>query len=716
VPESFPRQSARTKAFTLGAPRSFQISPDGQTVLFLRSRGGTDPVTCLWALDVATGRERLIADPGQLAAGAADDPVETARRERVREQAGGIVSYATDREFTTAAFTLHGVVYVADLRSGAAGPRRLATGTPAADARPDPDGRLVAYVSGGALRVHDLATGADRALADPAGADGVSFGLAEFVAAEEMGRTRGYWWAPDGAAILVARVDETPVQRWHIADPANPAGRPRAVRYPAAGTRNALVALHVATLDGVLTEVTWDVRALPYLVTARWERRGDGQPLLVVLSRDQKDMRVLAADPASGATSVVRADSDPAWVDIVPGVPATTADGRIVWTADSGGAKRLLLGTTAGHAAGGADPVTPADINVREVLAVDGDSVLFSATAEDPASTSVWLAGPAGLRRISDADGVHAGTLAGGTLLLTSRTPDAVDAVVRVLRPAADSSFREVASIASLAEAPNLPLPRPRLTWSTGPSRVRTAILLPSWHEPGSGLLPVLCDPYGGPHGKRVQAAAAPYLVPQWFAEQGFAVVIADGRGTPGRGPAWDRAVAGDLAGPVLDDQVEALQSAARQCADLDLSRVGIRGWSFGGYLAALAVLRRPDVFHAAVAGAPPTDWRLYDTCYTERYLGHPDTQPENYANSSLLGDAPKLTRPLLLVHGLADDNVVAAHTLRLSSALLAAGRPHSVLPLSGVTHMSGGQEDVAENLLLLQVDFLRTALGITSG
>jgi dipeptidyl-peptidase-4 len=222
----------------------------------------------------------------------------------------------------------------------------------------------------------------------------------------------------------------------------------------------------------------------------------------------------------------------------------------------------------------------------------------------------------------------------------------------------------------------------------------------------------VLCDPYGGPHGQRVQAADNVYLASQWFAEQGFAVVIADGRGTPGRGPAWDRAVTGDLASVVLDDQMEALRSAADHCTDLDLSRVGIRGWSFGGFLAALAVLRRPDAFHAAVAGAPPTDWRLYDTCYTERYLGDPNTSPGAYEHSSLLADAAKLARPLMLVHGLADDNVAVAHTLRLSSALLAGGRPHTVLPLSGVTHMAS-QEDVAENLLLLQVDFLRTALGI---
>jgi dipeptidyl-peptidase 4 len=731
VTSTFPRQTARTKNFTLGAPRSFQISPDGETVLFLRSQGGTDPVTCLWALDIATGRERLIADPAQLgAADAADDPVEKARRERVRESASGIVSFATDRACTIATFLLGGAVYAADLRAGGTGVRPIGTRKPAADPRLDPTGRLIAYVSSGALRVHDLGTGEDRALADPAGADGISFGLAEFVAAEEMDRRRGYWWAPDGAAILVARVDETPVRVWHIADPADPATPARAVRYPAAGTPNAAVSLYVATLDGALTRVDWDSQALEYLVTASWERAGSGQPLVVVLSRDQRNMRVLAVDPASGATSLIRADSDPYWVDIVLGVPATTASGEIVWTADVGGAKRLVRGSAAEHAAGTAELVTPADMNVREVLAVDADEVLFTATEADPASVAVWTAGPDGLRRVSPAEGMYGGTQAGGTVLLTARTLAAADATVTVLRGAhndtavhntavddttADGTLVAVAGVSSLAEVPDVPAPRPRLTWSSGPSRVRMAILLPSWHQPGSGPLPVLCDPYGGPHGKRVQAAAAAYLTSQWFAEQGFAVLVADGRGMPGRGPAWDRTVAGDLAGPVLEDQVEALQSAAAECPDLDLTRVAIRGWSFGGYVSALAVLRRPDVFHAAVAGAPPTDWRLYDTCYTERYLGDPDTDPESYARSSLLADAPKLTRPLLLVHGLADDNVVVAHTLRLSAALLAAGRPHSVLPLSGITHMSGSQQAVAENLLLVQVDFLRAALGISA-
>jgi dipeptidyl-peptidase-4 len=742
--DSFPRQHARTRRFSLGAPRSFQVSPDGATVAFLRSRGGSDPVTCLWALDVASGTERLVADPARLGgADREDDALEKARRERAREQASGIVGFATDHDFTVAAFTLAGHVYLASLAGADAGGgadggpdggtiRELATRAPAADPRPSPVGTHVAYACDGALRVLDVTTGEDRAIADPVGAPaatgpaptgpaaagpagaGISFGLAEFIAAEEMDRTRGYWWAPDGSAVLVSRVDENPVQRWHIADPANPADPSREVRYPSAGTANAEVTVLIASLAGRLTAVSWDSLAFPYLVTACWDAAADGlqPPLLVVQSRDQREVRLLEVDARTGQTRLLRADTDPCWVDIVPGVPARTADGRIVWTALSGGARRLLVATTEQHAAGTAEPVTPPGLQVREVLDVDGDTVLFTASADDPAVVSLWLAGPDGLTEIRpDEDGpdggVDGGRRAGGTTVVSSERLHRTGAAVTVRHDGLAGGQSRV--IASLAERPDLPRLRPVLSYG-GPRRIRTAVLLPSWHTPGSARLPVLCDPYGGPHAQRVLAAGSAFLTSQWLADQGFAVVIADGRGTPGRGPEWDRAVAGDLAGPVLDDQVEAVRAAAEQCGDLDLSRVGIRGWSFGGYLAALAVLRRPDVFHAAVAGAPVTDWRLYDTHYTERYLGLPDEHPPAYERTSLLADAARLSRPLMIIHGLADDNVVVAHSLRLSAALLAAGRPHTVLPLTGVTHMAS-QEEIAENLLLLQVDFLHRAL-----
>jgi dipeptidyl-peptidase-4 len=266
-----------------------------------------------------------------------------------------------------------------------------------------------------------------------------------------------------------------------------------------------------------------------------------------------------------------------------------------------------------------------------------------------------------------------------------------------------------VATIDNVCETP---LVEPNVQFVRAGSRgIPCALVLPRHIEEGVRL-PVLLDPYGGPHAQRVVDSYAAHCTSQWFADQGFAVVIADGRGTPGLGTQWERSIQCDLATTVLDDQVDALQALAHDHPVLDTTRVAIRGWSFGGYLAALAVLRRPDVFHAAIAGAPVTDWRLYDTHYTERYLGDPNIDDAPYRRTSLIELADQLTRPLLLIHGLADDNVVAAHTLQLSSALLAAGKPHEVLPLSGVTHMTP-QAVVAENLLLHQLDFLRRSLDL---
>ena len=556
----------------------------------------------------------------------------------------------------------------------------------------------------------------DQVLADPQGAPNVTFGLAEFIAAEEMDRHHGYWWSPDGSALLVARVDETPVTRWHIADPAHPERPPAEVAYPAAGTPNAEVSLLLARLDGTTVDVDTDHAAFPYLVTACWE--GEHDPLVVVQSRDQRRMRLLSVDAGTGRAEVLREDTDPHWLEIVPGVPAWTADGRLVWTCDREDTRRLLVGSLGPR---GSRPGHPAGPAGARCPGVDGDTVLFQASAE-PTEIGLWTYGPDGLNRVGEGAGVEAGVRAGGTTITSSRGLDDDGVTVRVYRDG-----RLAADLASLAERPALPAPRPVL-FGAGSREIRTAVLFPSWHQPGQRKLPVLLDPYGGPHAQRVLKARAAYLTSQWFAEQGFAVVIADGRGTPGRGPDWERAVAGDLAGPVLQDQVDALSDAAARFADLDTGRVAIRGWSFGGYLAALAVLRRPDVFHAAIAGAPVTDWHLYDTHYTERYLGLPDRDGEAYERSSLIplaeravvtasaqGDAAQVTpRPLMLIHGLADDNVVVAHTLRMSSALLASGYPHTVLPLSGITHMAS-QETVAENLLLLQLDFLRGALELPS-
>ncbi|MFB7088056.1 prolyl oligopeptidase family serine peptidase [Streptomyces sp. NPDC056296] len=698
--DSFPKRHARTQRFTLGAPRSFTVAPDGSRVAFLRSGTGTDRANSLWILDTEEGGERVAADPRALLGGAEEhlSPEERARRERSREGGAGIVGYATDAAVELASFALSGRLFAAELRAGTA--RELPTPGPVIDPRPSPDGRHIAYVAQGALRVVGAEGDGDRALAE-ADAEGVTHGLAEFIAAEEMGRSRGFWWGPESDRLLVARVDDTPVSRWWISDPAHPERDPHHVPYPAAGTANADVRLFVLGLDGGRTEVLWDRARYPYLARVHWSAAG--APLLLVQARDQRSQLFLAVDTDSGATRMVHADEDPIWLELFPGVPCWSPSGQLVRIADEGGARVLAVGER---------PLTGAQLHLRAVLDVSGDDVLVSASAGEEAAepetgeVHVYRVNELGVERVSQEPGVHSAVRAGGVTVLVSATLDRPGARVQVLRDG-----KPMATVASYAEDPGL---SPRVTLTEGGARrVPCAVLMPRDYH-GDTPLPVLLDPYGGPHGQRVVAAHNAHLTSQWFADQGFAVVVADGRGTPGRSPAWEKAIKDDVAAVVLQDQVDALQGLAADFP-LDLNRVAIRGWSFGGYLAALAALRRPDVFHAAVVGAPVTDLRLYDTHYEERYIGHPDEQPDVYRRNSVIDDAGLVDaaephRPMMIIHGLVDDNVVVAHSLRLSSALLAAGRPHEVLPLSGVTHMTP-QESVAENLLLLQVDFLKRSL-----
>jgi dipeptidyl-peptidase 4 len=699
--DDFPRQLASTRRFTLGVPRAVTVSADGGRVLFLRTRGGEDPVTCLWRLDLADGggRERLLADPAaSWNFGPGDVPeAERVRRERVREQAAGIVAYSADAHCRTVAFALDGRLFV--LRVGddplepAGVPEPVPVAGAVADPRIDPTGQRVAYVTGGALHVTELADGTGRVLAVPEH-DDVSYGLAEHVAAESMYRYRGYWWAPDGRQLLAARVDNSPLLCWFIADPANPERPPRAVRYPAAGTANADVTLHVLRLDGTRTEVTWDRVAYEYLAAAGWDSRG---PLFSAQSRDQRTVVVLAADAVTGQTSVLHTERDEAWVELAPGTPARTSSGDLVCVCDRGGSRRLVVGRAA---------VTPDGLHADWVSGTDGEAVYFTATDErDPTERHLWRYDPGlGLSRCSSDPGVHEGEAAGGTVVVLSRTESGATAVV---------AWRD-GSRTAIASLDAEPLLKPRITWLTlGARKLRAALLLPSWYRPGTRL-PVLLSPYGGAAMQRVlRMRGAAFCEDQWFAEKGFAVLVADGRGTPGRGPEWSKSVFGDTLSAPLDDQVDALDAACAQFPDLDRGRVGIRGWSYGGALAAMAVIRRPDVFGAAVSGAAPHDQRLYDTHWRERFLGLPQQNPEEYARSSTMTEAASLTRPLLLIHGMADDNVVVAHTLRMSTALLAAGRPHQVLPLSGATHMPAA--GTVSQVLRHQLAFLTESLGIAA-
>ena len=694
--ESFPRQNARTLRFTLGRPRSFSVSPDGQTVLFVRSSHGTDRSGRLWRWTAPVGEVQIV-DPGALLAGEDEElsAEERARRERAREAAGGIVGYSVDRAMTKAAFALSGRLFLTDIHTNETRELQAPDGA-VIDPRIDPTGRRVAFASLGRLWVADVEGGEARPVTPEEPSDTVAWGTADFISAEELDRSRGFWWSPDGDRLLVQRTDEAEVPVWYVSSPADPQEPPTPQRYPAAGEPNPIVSLSIVALDAepIAVRLAGD----EYIATVHWSSRG--APIVATLDRQQQTITWLAVDVTTGSTTVVRTVSSEDWVDVTPGTGAFDGEGRLL-TVEVRDDDYALCAD--------GERITPKGLHVRGVVDISDSDVLVIAS-EDAGAQQVWSVAHDRVARVSPAAGWHAAARGGGTTVLVSADLDRTLPSVTI--SAADVTH-EVASLASE------PLIEPRVNLLPGdPARPRIAVLLPTGHEPGSASLPVLMDPYGGPHHASVTHHQGSFREAQWFADQGFGVVVVDGRGTPGS-PSWERAVRDDFAGPVLEDQVVGLHAAAHAFTDLDLERVAIRGWSFGGYLSALAVIDRPDVFHAAIAGAPVTDWRLYDTGYTERYLGVPDdTVPESlvsYQRSSLLDRAPALSRPLQIIHGLADDNVFFAHTLQLSRVLTEHGRPHEVVPLSGITHMAT-QEDVAENLLLLQVDFLRRSLRAARG
>lgn len=750
-----PRASALTARFSRGRPRSFTASSTGERVAFLRARSAAVPTQVLHAcdLDCAMPVPQVWVDPDGLPAGGELPAAEAARRERQRESGAGIVAFSTDDAMTVAAFAVAGVVWVAHWpASGERGggrpmaPLRMAES--GVDPRVSPDGRFLAWVAEGSvwgapipqpgepLPAARRLIGHQPELPDThrQGAGGsaapgeatVTYGLADFIAAEEFSRLRGLWWAPDSSALLAAGVDSAGVEIAWLADPAAPQARPREHRYPRAGTANARVWLVSADLvDGRLHRLDLpnhpagdpsadpapEDRPAEYLIDAGWI--DPGRIVATTLTRDQRDLRTWCWDLDSPTLEplCLHHEHTTPWVTVMPGLPHVLADGRVVhlWDDRLTNTRRLAVGGI---------PLTQPGQTVTAV-SITGDSALVSlhdgppsgATAlgtrllrislrGDPADTPAVDLTPRGGPAVD-----VAAASGGGTLIVASIALGETQPVVAV------HSRERSLTLGSVAVRP----PAPRLTVLDIPGTRPAIVCWPS--SPSPGPSPVICAPYGGPHARRVIATGGAYVLDQWLADAGFIVLIADGPGTPGTlSDEW--AVNGDLLGPPVAGQVRALDALAAAYPDeVDGSRVGIHGWSFGGYLAAGAVLTRPDRFHAAVAGAPVADWRLYDTGYSERYLGHPEHHAAAYDGSSLITAATVAARaeilpgPLLLIHGLADDNVLAAHTLRLSAALLAGGLRHEVLPLPGVSHMTGGAS-IAETLERVTRDFFIRALG----
>lgn len=701
---SFIRDYAETRGFQLGRPVSPQITPDGQRVLFLRAAGPRTAKQSVFEFDVATGQTRELLTAEQVL-GAGDEtlsPEEKARRERARISVGGFTSLQLSKDGTQILAPLAGRLFLIERATAKA--RELPIAGSVLDPRFSPDGRQIAFVRDFDLWAFDLASNRERRLTQ-GGSEAVSHGLAEFVAQEEMNRFAGYWWSPDSKSLLYQESDAREVEVWHLADPFKPDRAPSPQFYPRPGKANVKVRLGVISAKGGRTRwLDWDADKYPYFTHADWHAAGG--LAITVQTRDQREVVLLRVNPKTGATTPLLTERDPVWVNLDQKFPQWLKDGSgFLWTTERNGGWELEL--------------RGADGAFRETLVAKDAQWHSLVHASDDAKTIHFLAQPTpverqlcrrnadgSLTRLTQELGVVNATFGGepAVYALTQETPAAL---ARTTIHRADGM--RLGELPSVAEVPSL-TPKTELTKVGAGTGFHVRITRPRDFDPAKKY-PVLVDVYGGPHSQVVQAAQRGWLLPQWLADQGFIVVAADNRGTPGRGREWERAIFGKFGSVPVEDQVAALQALGAQHPELDLDRVGITGWSFGGYMGALGVLRRPDVFKAGVAGAPVTDWFDYDTHYTERYLGVPGEGDPVYAANSLLKDAGGLSRPLLLIHGTADDNVFFRHSLKLADALTRAGKPFEFVPLGGFTHMVP-EPAMAEQRWVRTVEFFRRHLG----
>jgi len=712
---SFLKQFAETRRFQLGRPQNPKVSPDGKTVLFLRAEPGK-PALKLFEFDVATAKTRELLSPQALLKGGEENltPEEKARRERMRLSAGGIADFHFDPTGTRLLLPLSGKLFVFDRGTEKATELKTGEGGSILDPKWSPDGKKVSYVRGYDVYTIDVATNTESAVTK-GGTALKPHGIAEFVAQEEMARFTGYWWSPDSKFIAYQETDHTGVETWFVADPFKPDQKPLEQFYPRPGKKNAAVRLGVVPVEGGDTVwAKWDAKEYEYLAAAKWDKRGG----LTVQLQDRKQQRLSLrrVDPATGKTDPLLEESDAAWLNLSQDVPKWYDKHRFLWLTERDGDACAVLVDTRETGAARTKVVTPTGLQVSGVVELvrvkpDAEPKLFVIARSDSTTTHVWSVlaerrsafqldrprGPGQHALITSSD---LGTSVSTFTSLTTMPQTWVE----FLAPGKELLRAELPSV---AVEPNF---KPNVSVEKV-GDFYTAIVRPKNFD-AKKKYPVILDVYGGPKHLHVIQAMRNWLVPQWLADQGFVVVAVDNRGTPGRGREWERAVYQKFGTVPLEDQVKGLHLLCDKFPELDRDRVGIVGWSFGGYMAANGVLRKPDVFKAAVAGAPVTDWEDYDTHYAERYMGVLPEARKAYDDASLLPLAKDLKRPLLLVHGTADDNVYYRHSLKLADALFRAGRDFESLPLPGVTHMYTSDPVVVERLWARTATFFRKHLG----
>jgi dipeptidyl-peptidase-4 len=683
---------------------ALQISPDATRVTFLRGNPDDKDRLDLWEYNLHDKTEHILVDSKVLApTGAKLSAEEIGRRERQRTAAlSGILEYSFAPSGKALLFPLDGRLYHYDLAQSAANAlTEIAAGTGGfiTDAGISPHGGFVAYIRDQNLHVYDLAARSDKALTQDGGGV-IKNGMAEFVAQEEMDRSTGYWWAPDERHIAFGRVDETPVketQRFEISAD-NVATFPQ--RYPAAGGPNVLVRLGVSDIR--TGAVTWiDLGSDPDIYLARVNWLPDGKTLAIQRqSRDQRKLDLLFANIETGETRVVLTETSATWIDLNDELSFLRHSKEFVWASARDGFLHLYLYDYQGHLVRRLTegPWMVDDFRARAIKAIDEKHrwIYFSATEKSPVErhlyrTSLDTNDPRRIERISQEPGVHGVTFARGNAFYVDNFTSVTQPPQVSLRSAdgrlitylvenrLDASHPDAPYVAenSVPEFGTLPAADGQL--------LQYRVFKPAHFDPAKRY-PAIIDVYGGPSVQRVLDAWTGTTFTQILTRAGYVVFQLDNRGTAFRGTAFQAPIHGKLGEVEVEDQVRGAKWLATQ-SFIDPARLGVWGWSYGGYLTLMMMFKAPEVFRAGVSGAPVTDWTLYDTHYTERYLERPSDNQAGYDASSVLPYAQALRGKLLVIHGMSDDNVLFLHSTKLFRKLQDLNKPFEVMVYPGAKH-----------------------------
>lgn len=699
-------------------PTQFGFSPDGRFLTFLWSERG-DLIRDLWALEVATQERRVLVRAEDLGEPEGElTQEETLRRERQRVRDSGITQYHWAKNADRLLIPFNGQLYVTDSRGQArsaapseavAVPARL---TPvrhgalvdeaAVDARLIPDGQRVVFARAKELWVADLETGEATQLTFDS-SEMVSNGVAEFIAQEEMGRANGFWISPDATSVAYAQVDEGHIPVYPIVHQAG-AWRVEHHRYPFAGAANAHVRLGVVPLGGGATH--WlDLGSEEDVYLARVDWQSDDRLLVQIETRDQKRLELRAYQVPSGEFKVLLVEESDVWINLHNDL-RVLEDQSFVWAAERSGFKHLSLHGPEGEQL---RALTAGQWPVDGVVHVDDvrRRVYFTGGRESPLERHLFWASLDGgeIIQLTNRPGFHSAVFAadGDHYVETAENlREAPSSVLRGVESGREVVVHRGGSLEDLA--PGLEPPELVELEAADGTRLFGSIYRPpgvALARPGSAAqsggrpLPVeearrstIVVVYGGPHAQMVTNTwgMSLDLRAQYLASLGFVVFKLDNRGSGRRGLAFESALSHRLGTVEVEDQVAGVRWLAER-GIADPNRVGVYGWSYGGYMSALCLLKAGETFKAAVAGAPVADWDGYDTHYTERYMGTPDDNPDGYHEASLLTHAEKLRGKLLIVHGMLDENVHFRHTARFILALEQAERPFDLLLLPDERH-----------------------------